>query len=215
MAVSNVDKVKVSTAGALSLDGTLATPPGAGDAVTVNSMIFDSTGYPTATDTKGNAYTARASVTNSSVRARALTAHNVTGGATFTVTLASPENDTKSMVVAAWTGVSAAPFDVGTTNTGTGTTSSVATGALAQANEVVVAHSGFAGADTTQVALNVPPWVQTGEETTNMDNNTIHKIVADATGETASWTVGASRTWLTTVVTLKAAGPSYIFGASH
>lgn len=98
------------------------------------------------------------------------------------------------------------PADATATNTGTSTGPSVASGALSQADEVLIALASHTGTDTTFAPDGT--YTQISENEDNDTGQTYHsqyRIVASASSDTANWTLGASRAWFAVLASFKGA----------
>ena len=168
----------------------------------------------TCTDNQSNTYTARSSPAAAATNyfARILSAHNVTGGATFTITVNNSPQDSKAACAVEWSGMdTAAPFDVQNTATGTSAAPAVSSGTMGQAEEVVVAVETYDGITPTTQTEPGSPWALIAEEEdagTYTGHNAVWQIVSATSSVTSTWALGASRAWSAGIATFKAVAPS-------
>ena len=107
-----------------------------------------------------------------------------------------------------FSGMSATPNDVATNNTGTSAAPNVASGTLAQAEEVIIAIASHTGGDTTWAVDGAGGYTQIGENEDNDLGQTYssqYKIVAATTSDQADWALGASRVWFAALASFKGA----------
>jgi len=134
---------------------------------------------------------------------------NCSGGAN-TVTFDSTGTASADMtvVIAEFSGAAtASPLGVTSSGTGTGTAASSGTTAtLDQADGMLWGAMCHTGADTTIAETGGATLIhETEGGTSNMPIGTSYEITAATTGQAATWTLGASRTWTAHVAFFKAA----------
>jgi hypothetical protein len=210
VAISKVDSFELRHTGSTAPSGSFTTAPATGDAVVCSCSHWDDTGPMTVpTDNKSNTYTQRGTgTTQASYRGHSFTAHNVTGGGTFTVTLHKPVADSSAAWISGWTGVSTSATPTGSSATGSSASAAVTSGTLS-GESVVVAHA----SQTDVVTITQPssPWVLIGDEEDSVnytDNNCVSQVASSGT-LTATWSLGGSNAWRAHQVTIAAAGARY------
>ena len=209
MAAAVVQTIKPRTTGATSTSATFSATPTAGNAIVGFTAGFGAD--ITVTDNKSNTYTLqRASTVATDYHLCASTAVNISSSATFTCTIHNTANDSMNGVISEISGVTSSPVDVVPARaTGTSTSPAISSGTLAQASEIVMAAASWGGGSSTTITEPSSPWVLTGEEENDAsytELNAVHQVVSSTSSVTATWTLGASRTWHAVLVSLKASG---------
>jgi hypothetical protein len=96
-----------------------------------------------------------------------------------------------------------------TPTTGSSTTPAIASGTLAQSDEVLIAMATHTGGDATWAVDTGGGYTQISENEDNDTGQTYsaqRKIVAATTSDTADWTLGASRSWTAILASFKGVG---------
>lgn len=213
MAIAHAQSWSGAAAGVSSL-GVAVTGFGATDVCVVSTVLFNnvSTAIGTPTDDVGNTYTPRTAVVwDATFRqiAGAATTVTATGPATVTGRTSAGSADMRIAVSRITGANTTTPYDTGNTNKQTTTTPVSGAITTGQANTLVIAAGSHDGADTTLSEDSGGGWSLAIEVESNAIAciNVPYKVFSSIqTGLTHTWTLGASRDWSSTIISLNAAG---------
>lgn len=215
MAIALVQSVKKVVTGVNNT--TLAYP----SSVTAGNLLCNTHGHwvsgsalaiTTPTDTLTHTYAGMvAEQTETFNKLRSFYVANCSGGAnTVTFDIAGASTGDITVVVAEFSGA-ATTTPLGVTSSAVTTGSSASSGttaALDQADGMLWGALSHSGADTTITETGGASLLQENEGgTADIPISTTYEITSDTTGQAATWTLGASRTYLAHVAFFKAAAP--------
>ena len=189
--------------------GTSIATSTAGNHITGNTLVAIVAGGSTSnpcngvSDTAGNTYTQRASITSAAVgHKRIFVAENITGNASNTVTASYPAgNEFRRIQVQQHTGLATASFDQQATGSGSGTTATTGTFTTTQATETIVTGAVSLGTTWDADGVGTIRVTSLGGDTGSED----WEVSTIQTGATSSMGLSGSTSWLIAAVTLKQA----------
>jgi hypothetical protein len=199
MALAHVQSVVDARVGGAD-SSSLSITPTAGNLLVLGSAIFYSAGTGGVRTVSGGGTWSSAGEFNGDATSWVCLDYtaSATGGAS-TVTC-NPNGATADIDLscAEFSGHAASPLDKSnvTNSAVASSTPNVASGVLAQANEVIVAMCSHTGGNTS-IAPDAT-YTQIGENENNSTGQTYNmqfKIVASTSSDTADWTLGAARDW--------------------